>query len=142
MLIDEADVYVAPRGDDLIQNAIVGVFLRVLEYQSSVLFLTTNRADSVDDAIESRCIARIDYRAPDANDQKTIWQVLAALNDQPLGKVDIETVVERYPNLTGRDIKQLLKLAAVLAAQRKTRVTPEIIDFVARFRPNKPNTGA
>ena len=141
VLIDEADVYVAPRGDDLIQNAIVGVFLRVLEYQSSVLFLTTNRADSVDDAIESRCIARIDYRAPTMAEQHDIWRVLSEINDSSLAATSIGRITTAHPDLTGRDIKQLLKLASVVAAQRKTPVTPEIIDFVARFRPNKPTNG-
>ena len=39
LLIDEADVYIHERGDDLIQNAIVGVFLRLLEYYKGILFL-------------------------------------------------------------------------------------------------------
>lgn len=64
LLIDEADVYVMKRGNDLTQNAVVATFLRVLEYYSGILFFTTNRADLVDDAIASRCIARIDYRIP------------------------------------------------------------------------------
>ena len=32
MLIDEADVYIKRREDDMTMNAVVGVFLRVLEY--------------------------------------------------------------------------------------------------------------
>ena len=44
LLIDEADVYIHERGDDIQQNAIVGVFLRVLEYYRGVLFMTSNRA--------------------------------------------------------------------------------------------------
>ena len=38
-------------------NAVVGVFLRVLEYFNGLLFLTTNRIDDIDEAIVSRCIA-------------------------------------------------------------------------------------
>jgi AAA+ superfamily predicted ATPase len=45
LLIDEADVYVRARENDIQQNAIVGVFLRVLEYYRGILFLTSNRAD-------------------------------------------------------------------------------------------------
>ena len=47
-------------------NAVVGVFLRVLEYFNGLLFLTTNRVDDIDEAIVSRCIALIRYHAPDA----------------------------------------------------------------------------
>jgi len=43
LLIDEADVYIYERGTDIGQNAIVGVFLRLLEYYGGILFLTTNR---------------------------------------------------------------------------------------------------
>ena len=43
MLIDEADVYIKRRDDNITMNAVVGVFLRVLEYFNGLLFLTTNR---------------------------------------------------------------------------------------------------
>ncbi len=42
-------------------NAVVGVFLRVLEYFNGLLFLTTNRIDDIDEAIVSRCIALIKF---------------------------------------------------------------------------------
>ena len=61
VLLDEADVYISERGHDLAQNAIVAAFLRVLENHTSTVFLTTNRIGMVDDAIASRCLARIDY---------------------------------------------------------------------------------
>lgn len=38
LLIDEADVYIHERGNDMEQNAIIGVFLRVLEYYRGVMF--------------------------------------------------------------------------------------------------------
>lgn len=62
MLIDEADVYIKRREDDMTMNAVVGVFLRVLEYFNGLLFLTTNRIDDIDEAIVSRCIALIVIR--------------------------------------------------------------------------------
>ncbi|TAK94787.1 MAG: AAA family ATPase, partial [Aquabacterium sp.] len=49
MLIDEADVYIRKRSDDITANAVVGVFLRVLEYFDGLLFLTTNRIDDIDE---------------------------------------------------------------------------------------------
>ena len=41
-LIDEADVYIKRRDDNMTMNAVVGVFLRVLEYFNGLLFLTTS----------------------------------------------------------------------------------------------------
>ena len=45
LLIDEADVYIKRRDDNIAANAVVGLFLRVLEYFNGLLFLTTNRVN-------------------------------------------------------------------------------------------------
>lgn len=137
MLIDEADVYVHTRGNDLTQNAIVGVFLRVLEYFAGVLFLTTNRADLVDDAIASRCVARIDYGVPSAVDQKRIWQILSETSGVPIAADVIDAVVAQYPKLTGRDVKNLLKLAYLVAKAAKKPIDVETIERVMKFRQSR-----
>ena len=44
LLLDEADVFLEARSKtDLKRNAIVSVFLRLLEFYPGILFLTTNR---------------------------------------------------------------------------------------------------
>lgn len=135
LLLDEADVYVTKRGQDLQQNAIVGVFLRVLEYYKGVMFLTTNRADLVDDAIASRCLARIDYQAPGIALQKRIWRVLADTAGIELSDAVIDNTATRYPDLTGRDVKNLLKLAKLVSDSRGGGISGQTIDFVKRFKP-------
>jgi len=133
MLLDEADVYVRSRGEDLTQNAIVGVFLRVLEYQSSILFLTTNRPENVDDAIASRCIAKIEYKSPTPIDQKRIWRVLADNAKISITDQDINEIVEKNSGLSGRDIKNLMKLASLVRPGQK--ICSETIDYVRKFKP-------
>lgn len=133
LLLDEADVYIARRGTDLNQNAIVGVFLRVLEYYSGVLFLTTNRGDTVDDAIASRCVARIDYKSPTQAQQKKIWHVLSKTSGIKLAPGLVDTVAELYPSLTGRDVKNLIKLGAMIS--KGEAVTLETIKLAKRFKP-------
>ncbi|KAI0402854.1 hypothetical protein F4802DRAFT_617286 [Xylaria palmicola] len=55
LLLDEADVFLARRDiSSLKRNALVSVFLRVLEYYSGILFLTTNRVGTIDEAFKSR----------------------------------------------------------------------------------------
>lgn len=135
LLLDEADVYVRARGDDIMQNAIVGVFLRVMEYYGGVLFLTTNRSDQVDDAIISRCIARIDYKAPGTEEQKQIWRILADTAKVPLSDETIDEIVNMHPNLTGRDIKNMLKLGRMFARSEKKALDLETITFARRFKP-------
>jgi replication-associated recombination protein RarA len=135
LLLDEADVYIAARGNDIKQNAIVGVFLRVLEYYGGILFLTTNRSDLVDDAIASRCIARIDYTVPTPSDQHKIWRVLADTAEIPLAEAVIKAVVARFPHLSGRDVKNLLKLARMVSESRKQPIDLAMLEFVKRFKP-------
>ena len=134
LLIDEADVYIHERGNDIRQNAIVGVFLRVLEYYKGVLFMTTNRGTLTDDAIISRTTARFTYEMPSESDQVRMWEVMALQNMVGLTGVEIVKIVKMMPNLSGRDIKNLLKLSMVMAANQKGRVTPDIVKFVAKFK--------
>ncbi|KAI0184137.1 P-loop containing nucleoside triphosphate hydrolase protein [Xylaria flabelliformis] len=55
LLLDEADIFLADRKlDNLSRNALVSVFLRILEYYNGILILTTNRVGTLDEAFESR----------------------------------------------------------------------------------------
>lgn len=137
-LLDEADVYIRTRGDDLIQNAIVGVFLRVLEYYRGLLIMTTNRPDMIDDAIASRCVARIHYDLPSPDRQAAIWAVQAKMNNASFPPKEIATVVKQYPDCSGRDIKNLMKLALLVAeARQEKHITAKTIEFVKRFKPTQ-----
>jgi len=137
LLLDEADVYVSKRGTDLQQNAIVGVFLRTLEYYRGVLFLTTNRKDLVDDAIASRCVARIDYGVPSIENQKKIWRVLADTAEIDIPDKVISEVADKMPDLTGRDVKNLLKLASMVSEAKEKPITVKMIEYVKRFKPTE-----
>jgi len=137
LLLDEADVYVSERGRDLKQNAIVGVFLRTLEYYKGVLFLTTNRSDLVDDAIASRCVARIDYTVPTLENQVKIWHVLAETAGAAISAETIQEVKDLLPKLTGRDVKNLLKLAMMVSDAKGIEIDTDLIMFVKRFKPTR-----
>lgn len=135
LLLDEADVYIRKRGGDIDQNAIVGVFLRLLEYASCILFMTTNLADNVDDAVASRCIARLHYGPPTVGDQVKIWMVLSRLNSIPLTEEDARLFAERHPGISGRDVKNLLKLASFVAQSEGKPLAVETLEYVLQFKP-------
>ena len=62
LLLDEADVFLSKRSShDLIQTAIVSIFLRQLEYYQGILIMTTNRVQSMDSAFESKKITQLLY---------------------------------------------------------------------------------
>ena len=147
LLIDEADVYIRERDNSMSHNAIVAAFLRTLEYFSGLLFMTTNRAGDVDDAIKSRCIAIIRYETPSADDARRIWNTLATQFKMPMSDGLVDALVDKYPKASGRDIKELLKLASKYSRQRKVDIDLELFRKVAMFRgidmrePSTPNPG-
>jgi len=55
LLLDEADIFMEQRSEsDIKRNAMVGIFIRLLEYYQGILFLTTNRSGGLDQAFASR----------------------------------------------------------------------------------------
>jgi hypothetical protein len=134
LLIDEADVYIHERGKDIVQNAIVGVFLRVLEYYRGVLFMTTNRGTIIDDAIVSRLTARFRYKTPNQDDQEALWKILSSQNNIDLPAAEIPKLLKLLPGVSGRDIKNLLKLAYVVSSKKQQPITADMVKFLSGFR--------
>ena len=76
LLLDEADVFLEARSKtDLARNAIVSVFLRVLEYYSGILFLTTNRVGAFDQAFRSRIHMSLYYPRIEEDATIKIWEM-------------------------------------------------------------------
>ena len=110
LLINEADVFIQKRGRDLHQNAVVSVFLRLLEYHTGLVFLTTNRPDDIDEAILSRCIAEIQYGVPEPTERLKLWNVMLAEFNVQLPKNDVRKAVLAFPLVVGRDIQNIIRL--------------------------------
>jgi AAA+ superfamily predicted ATPase len=134
LLIDEADVYIRSRGEDIEQNAIVGVFLRVLEYYRGVLFMTSNRETMIDDAIMSRASAWVRYTMPSVDELRDLWRVLSTQYDVKLAKKDIDSLVEHLPKLSGRCVRNLLRLARDLSETTKEKISEKTLRHVAQFQ--------
>jgi SpoVK/Ycf46/Vps4 family AAA+-type ATPase len=118
----------------LASNAVVGVFLRVLEYFNGLLFLTTNRVDDIDEAIISRCIAMLRYHAPDHADRCKIWRVMTEQFSLPVREELIDELAAIFPGATGRDIKGLTKLVAKFCQQKKLAPELEVFKRCSVFR--------
>lgn len=75
VLLDEADVFLAGREKtDLKRNALVSVFLRALEYYTGILFLTTNRIGTFEEALRSRIHVALYYPYLDLLQTELIWK--------------------------------------------------------------------
>jgi len=134
MLIDEADVYIKRRDNNMAANAVVGVFLRVLEYFNGLLFLTTNRVDDIDEAIVSRCIAMIKFYPPDTEARRRIWQVMSEQFNLNIDHSLINTLADTFPQASGRDIKGLAKLTAKYCSHKSVEPTLEVFRRCSVFR--------
>jgi len=119
---------------DIQQNAIVGVFLRTLERYRGILFLTTNRATVIDDAIVSRLTAHIRYTLPSKEELIKIWEVLSVNYQVDLDLVTIQKLAEKLP-MSGRSVKNMLKLASVvLRKDKKQKPTVELFQRLSKFQ--------
>lgn len=134
LLLDEADVYIHERGEDVAQNAIVGVFLRLLEYYNGILFMNTNRDEVVDDAIMSRVTAHVRYEKPNMSAVFKIWEILFSQycieNDKDL----IHSCAVEWKGISGRSIRQVVRLAKMMADQAGRAPTLEDFKFAAMFQ--------
>lgn len=136
LLIDEADVFVMTRGDDIERNAVTAEFLRALEYFPGMIFMTTNRPHDIDEAVLSRCAAVLQFDAPSPKAAARIWKTQAENFGYEMEDELIGSLVAAYPGATGRDIKQLMRQSLRYAGKRTEdgRVTGEIVRKVAMFR--------
>ncbi|EAA29861.2 P-loop containing nucleoside triphosphate hydrolase protein [Neurospora crassa] len=118
-LLDEADVLLCKRSSaEMDRNAIVAVFLRMLEYFQGVLFLTTNRKQDFDDAFKSRIHVTISYPKLSPDAKSRIWESL--INTNKSVEVDESWTKDIYNalgqlNLNGRTIKNILRTAVAYA---------------------------
>jgi SpoVK/Ycf46/Vps4 family AAA+-type ATPase len=126
---DECEIFLAQRGDDLERSAIVGGFLRLLDYYQGILFLTTNRPEVLDHAVLSRVMLKLSYPDLDLTARTVIWGTMLA----SAGLTLIEGTVEElaHNNINGRQIRNLTRLAKIL--HPSGQVTLEQMRGVLRY---------
>lgn len=133
LLIDEADVYIRRRSNDIVQNSIVGVFLRLVEYYKGILFMTSNLGKDVDDAIKSRATAEIEYEYPEKEDRREIWRVISEGYGITLSDSHLDTLASDISEVSGRDIKNTLKLVKLIADKKNIDITPDLIKSYIKY---------
>ena len=121
LLFDEADVLLEARAieDNLVRNAIVSVFLKILEYYEGILFLTTNRIRTFDIAVQSRVNLGVHFSDMSERQQKRLLTMfLDMIDDRQIknkGKI-LEWVREDFRDrFNGREIRNMLSSAMALA---------------------------
>ncbi|KAF8189902.1 P-loop containing nucleoside triphosphate hydrolase protein [Mycena galopus ATCC 62051] len=135
LLIDEADVFLEKRTlTDVHRNALVSVFLRLLEYYEGILFLTTNRVNTFDPAFQSRIHMALKYENLDPEARKRLWKdFLSKLNGGAGANVSEEgyDALAQY-DINGRQIKNAVKTAESLASFMEKPLNLEYLETVLK----------
>lgn len=139
LLVDEADIFMEARSlHELKRNAMVGVFLKVLEYQQQIMFLSTNRINTFDEAFKSRISVAIQYRDLDESARRTVWEnflkladvkiVSYIVDDEDLAYVTTEQL-DRLASkaLNGWEIKNTMRTAQALASSSGKRLGYDLL---------------
>ncbi|TDZ16895.1 ATPase family AAA domain-containing protein 3 [Colletotrichum orbiculare MAFF 240422] len=131
VLLDEADVFLEQRSlANLERNALVSVFLRVLEYYDGILTLTTNRVGTFDEAFKSRIQLNLRYTNLDRDQRLQIWtnfvkrlEEMEMSSQRISGSYGINAAEIRASlsalaeeNLNGREIRNILSTARQLSS--------------------------
>jgi SpoVK/Ycf46/Vps4 family AAA+-type ATPase len=152
LLLDEADVFLEKRTiQDIHRNALVSIFLRLLEYFQGILFLTTNRVETFDDAFQSRIHIALRYGDLSTKAKRAVFKmfiervrVLEGVETMPFKEEDYNNLAKH--NLNGRQIKNTIRTAQALAVNKKEPLSMEhirrVLDVLLAFdRDLKGGTG-
>ncbi|RIB02159.1 P-loop containing nucleoside triphosphate hydrolase protein [Gigaspora rosea] len=112
ILIDEADIFLERRSaHDIERNALVCVFLRLLDYHQGIIFLTTNRVNCLDDSFQSRISVSLKYEELDIKAREKLWSTFLELMNCNHNNINIKKLSKKH--LNGREIKNAVLIAKV-----------------------------
>ncbi|GAB1312745.1 hypothetical protein MFIFM68171_02955 [Madurella fahalii] len=121
VLLDESDVFLEQREKtDLQRNALVSVFLRVLEYYEGILILTSNRVGIFDEAFKSRVQLALHYPPLNEEDRWKVWDNFISQLEQQQQQtsaagIDDEAAVAKLAEGETINIKELRSKINALA---------------------------
>ncbi|KAI0340295.1 P-loop containing nucleoside triphosphate hydrolase protein [Trametopsis cervina] len=126
VLIDEADVFLEQRSlHALERNAMVAVFLRHIEYYRGILFLTTNRVKTFDEAFLSRIHVALHFQELTTDAKMQVWRAFLTKVGVDVGGPEFsEDLIAKLANrnINGRQIKNATRTASSLAASKKEKL--------------------
>ena len=143
LLLDEADVFLEQRSiHDIHRNALVSIFLRLLEYFQGILFLTTNRVETFDAAFVSRIHLSLRFQNLTTKAKRTVWKLFIGRVKKQEG-AEFGSITEQDLNdlsrreVNGRQIKNLVRAAQALAVHENVPISmvhiKRVIDVAESF---------
>jgi SpoVK/Ycf46/Vps4 family AAA+-type ATPase len=116
----------------------VSIFLRVLEYYEGILFLTSNRVNTFDDAFKSRIHVPLKYNDLTFESRKQIWKTFLERMDDSVVNVNEQGLdALAKANINGRQIKNVIRTAKSLAQYHGEKLDQkklqQVVDIQAEF---------
>ncbi|MBQ6297457.1 MAG: ATP-binding protein [Selenomonadaceae bacterium] len=135
LFFDEADAILSKRvtnmssATDVSVNQTRSVMLMVMnDYQDFVIF-ATNFISNFDPAFMRRISTHIEFKLPDLECRKKIWQhyILPTMPNN----INIDELAEKYEGLSGSDISNAVLMAAFKAARQNAEIVDKSLVFEA-----------
>lgn len=146
LVFDEADSFLGKRLTNITQSADYGVnitrsvMLMELEHFDGVVIFTTNLIKNYDEAFKRRILASIEFKLPDVNGRLFLWRKLLGSYVPLASDVCIKDLAEKYDNLSGADIKDIILYAAIKALREqgeRAAITASDIDSSVKLIRNR-----
>ena len=128
ILLDEADSFLEKRSStsSLERNAMVSVMLQLVEYFTGILFLTSNRMDSLDPAFQTRITLSLPYYNLTEDGRRKIWENLLHKSGITCKGLINTRELAKHP-LNGREIKNALRMALALACEEDCSLNQKLL---------------
>lgn len=136
LLFDEADSLFARRTEvkssvDRYANLEVNFLLQKMEEYSGVVILTTNFADSIDEAFKRRIRFHAQFPMPNQEEREQLWSAMLP----PKAPVEVDLpfdLLAKAYEFSGGEIKNAVLRAAFYAAVADSPLTLELLDRAAQ----------
>lgn len=113
----------------------------MLEYYRGLLFLTTNRVSTFDSAFQSRIHLTLNYQGLDDISRLKIWEAMLKRAGVDSNISEAELIAIASETLNGRQIKNVVKAAKLLAAAENTALDMEHVKIVLQVMRREGNLG-
>lgn len=136
LIFDEADSFLGKRLTSVTQSADYGVnitrsvLLMELEKFAGVVVFTTNLISNYDEAFKRRILLSVYFDMPDKAAREAIWKLHLGAKMPLYSEVSEKSLAERYEDVSGADIKDMVFYAALHALeQEKERLDFAVFDY-------------
>jgi ATP-dependent 26S proteasome regulatory subunit len=91
------------------------------------MFLTTNRVNTFDPAFQSRIHISLDYQELSIDSRRTVWKNFldSSAQEHTITSGQLDSLARM--SLNGRQIKNILKIARLLASRKEAKLSHEHI---------------